>query len=82
MFGLKNAGLQGQRVTTAVTWIHNRLGLETDQEEIFNSINYSDDIGGCQATEERALAAFNALSKLFDELGLRESKSKAHPPST
>ena len=82
MFGLKHAGLQGQRVTTAVTWIHNRLGLETEQEEMFNSINYSDDIGGCEATEERALAAFNALSRLFDELGLRESKSKAYPPST
>ena len=32
MFGLKHAGLQGQRITTAVTWIHNRLGLETDIE--------------------------------------------------
>ena len=82
MFGLRHAGLQGQRVTTAVTWIHNRLGLQTDQEEMFSSINYSDDIGGCEATEQRATAAYNALANLFDELGLRESKSKAHPPST
>ena len=82
MFGLKHAGLQGQRVTTAVTWVHNRLGLQTDEEEMFHSINYSDDIGGAEATEERALAAYNALSELFEELGLRESKSKAHLPST
>ena len=82
MFGLKHAGLQGQRITTAVTWIHNRLGLETDQEEMFNSLNYSDDIGGCEATEERAIAAFIALGELLAELGLRESKSKAFPPST
>ena len=82
MFGLKHAGLQGQKVTTAVTWIHNRLGLQTDQEEMFHSINYSDDIGGCEASEERAFKAYVALTNLFDELGLRESKSKAHPPST
>ena len=82
MFGLRHAGLQGQRVTTAVTWIHNRLGLETDQEEMFSSINYSDDIGGCEATKKRALSAYEALGNLFEELGLRESKSKAHPPST
>jgi hypothetical protein len=42
MFGLRHAGLQGQKVTTAVTWIHRRLGLETSLEEMFNSLNYSD----------------------------------------
>ena len=82
MFGLKHAGLQGQKVTTAVTWIHNRLGLLTDQEEMFHSINYSDDIGGCEESEERAVTAFMALANLFDELGLREAKSKAYTPST
>ena len=82
MFGLRHAGFQGQRITSAVTWIHRRLGLETDQEEMFNSLNYSDDIGGCEATEERAIAAFDSLGNLFEELGLRESKSKAYPPST
>ena len=82
MFGLRHAGLQGQKVTSAVTWIHNCLGLETDEEVMYSSINYSDDIGGCEATEKRALAAYNALGTLLVELGLRESKSKAHPPST
>ena len=28
MFGLTHSGLQGQKVTTAVTWIHQRLGLD------------------------------------------------------
>ena len=82
MFGLKHAGFQGQRITSAVTWIHCRLGLETDYEEYYNSLNYSDDIGGCEATKERAVAAYTALGSLFSELGLRESESKAHPPST
>ena len=82
MFGLKHAGFQGQRITSAVTWIHRRMGLETDQEEYYNSLNYSDDIGGCEATKERAVAAYTSLENLFSELGLRESESKAYPPST
>ena len=82
MFGLKHAGFQGQRITSAVTWIHRRLGLETDHEEYYDSLNYSDDIGGCEATKDRAVAAYTSLGSLFSELGLRESKSKAHPPST
>lgn len=82
MFGLKHSGLQGQRVTTAVTWIHNRLGLETDLPQMYNSLNYSDDFGGCESTEERALKSFNALGSLLEELGLKESSSKACPPST
>ena len=82
MFGLRHAGLQGQKVTTAVTWIHQRLGLETSIPEMYNSLNYSDDIGGCETDLDRATEAFLALENLFSELGLRESTSKAHPPST
>ena len=82
MFGLRHAGLQGQKITDAVTWIHRRFGLETACEVMYNSINYSDDIGGCEATLERANASFDALAVLLADLGLRESKSKAHPPST
>jgi hypothetical protein len=82
MFGLRHSGLQGQRVTTAVTWVHRRLGLETDEQEMFNSLNYSDDIGGCEVTLGRAEQSFEALRTLFIDLGLIESKSKAHPPST
>ena len=82
MFGLRHAGLQGQKVTTAVTWIHRRLGLETSIEEMFNSLNYSDDIGGCEKSLSRATESFTALGLLLTDLGLVESVSKAHPPST
>ena len=81
MFGLRHAGLQGQRVTTAITWIHRRLGIETDDQQMYNSLNYSDDIGGCEMSLERATMSFNALGSLFTDLGLDESTSKAHPPS-
>ena len=82
MFGLRHAGLQGQRLTTAISWRHQRLGLETDKEQMYHSINYSDDIGGCEHTYERACDSFNALAILFEDLGLVESTSKAHKPST
>ena len=82
MFGLTKSGYQGQRVTNAVTWIHQRLGLETDLEEMFASMNYSDDIGGAESTLARATASFSALGNLLIELGLEESLDKAHPPST
>ena len=82
MFGLRHAGLQGQKVSTAVTWIHQRLGLETDDEEMFNTLNYSDDIGGGETSLDRATLSFNALGSLLVDLGLDESTSKAHPPST
>ena len=83
MFGLRHAGLQGQRVTTAVTWAHRRLGLETDDQQMFNSLNYSDDIGGCEKSEERATLSFNALGSLFIDLGLDESlyPMRTHMPS-
>ena len=82
MFGLRHAGLQGQKITSAVTWIHQRLGLDTDVQCMYNSINYSDDIGGCEKTEGRAYQAYIALAELFSDLGLAESTSKAHKPST
>ena len=82
MFGLRHSGYNGQRVTDAVTWIHRNLGLLTDLETPYNSINYSDDIGGCEETVERATQASVALSNLLRELGLKESLDKYHPPST
>ena len=82
MFGLRHAGLQGQRITSAVCWIHQRLGLETSEQQPFNSINYSDDIGGCEKSMDRALQSYMALADLLQNLGLSESTSKAHAPST
>ena len=82
MFGLCNSGYNAQRVTDAVTWIHRRLGLDTDVGELYNSINYSDDIGGVESSEERAVQSSVALSELLKDLGLVESFDKYHPPST
>ena len=82
MFGLTHSGLQGQKVTTAVTWIHRRLGLDTDEKREYNSMNYSDDIGGCERTKSRAVQSFNTLGELLHELNLIEEETKAHPPAT
>ena len=81
MFGIHHAGLNGQQITTAISWIHQRLGLETDTEQFFNSINYIDDIGGCEQSKERAFQSYLALANLLKELGLAESVKKAHEPS-
>ena len=82
MFGLCNSGYNAQRTTDAVTWIHRGLGLETEAAKPYNSINYSDDIGGVETTEERAMQSSVALSDLLEDLGLVESVDKYHPPST
>ena len=81
-FGLRHSGLQGQKITDALSWIHRRLGLETVKEELFNVVNYSDDLGGCEADLPRALESFTLLKTLMDDLGLQESTKKAEPPST
>ena len=81
MFGLRHAGYNAQKVTDAVTWIHRNMGLDTAVEEKFNSINYSDDIGGVEASQARALESSQRLSELLDDLGLQESRDKYHPPS-
>jgi hypothetical protein len=81
-FGLRHSGLNGQRVTDAVSWILQQLGLQTDSEQIYQVCNYVDDLGGVEATEERATAAFEALAWLLDDLGLQESKKKAVAPTT
>ena len=82
MFGLRHSGYQGQRITDAITWVHRNLGRATESEKPYNSLNYSDDIAGIESTYQRALASSEALSKLFKELGLKESVKKYHPPST
>jgi hypothetical protein len=82
MFGLRHSGLQGQRITNALSWIHRRLGLEYDGGTMFNCINYSDDLGGVEPSKFRAEQSFTRLGKLLVELGLDESVDKAQAPST
>ena len=80
-FGLRHSGLQGQRLTDALSWIHRRLGLETTAERQFNVVNYSDDLGGVETELDRALESFNTLKVLMDDLGLEESAKKAEAPA-
>ena len=83
MFGLTHSGLQGQKVTDAVTWIHHKMGLKDKVDpSLYTSVNYSDDIGGVEKTLLKATQSFDALGELFSELGLVETASKAHTPST
>ena len=81
-FGLRHSGLQGQRITDGLSWIHRRRGLETTLERPFNCVNYSDDIGGVEETKSRATESFAQLGWLMEDLGLDESVKKAEPPST
>ena len=60
-FGLRHSGLNGQRVTDAVSWVLRGLGMETDNEEPYKVVNYVDDLGGVEATLALAKAAFKAL---------------------
>ena len=80
MFGLRHSGLQGQRLTDAVSWIHRGTGMEKYDTQ-YNVVNYSDDLGGIEAEELRATESFNDMGTLLQELGLKESKSKKKSPS-
>ena len=81
-FGLRHSGLQGQRVTDALSWILRRMGLESGDGKFFQVCNYVDDIGGVQAAKARAEEAFLALGELLKDLGLQESVKKAVAPTT
>ena len=80
-FGLRHSGLQGQKLTDALSWIHRRLGLETPAGKQFNVVNYSDDLGGCETELDRAIESFTLLKVLMDDLGLEESVKKAEAPA-
>lgn len=81
MFGLRHSGLQGQKITDAVSWIHRKSGLNTLEDCEYSVCNYSDDLGGVESTAERAERSYLGLKALFTDLGLTESTPKASPPS-
>ena len=81
-FGLRHSGLQGQKMTDGVSWIHRRKGLETEAEQMFNSCNYSDDFGGVEGDKKRAIESFEHLKWLLNDLGLQEATKKAEAPKT
>ena len=80
-FGLRHSGLNGQKVTDALSWILRRLGLESGDGKRFNCCNYVDDLGGVEKAKLRAEEAFKMLGWLLDDLGLEESKDKAEAPT-
>ena len=47
-----------------------------------NVLNYADDFGGAEASEERATEAFNYLHNILNEVGIEESMKKAIKPTT
>ena len=81
-FGLRHSGLNGQRLTDAVSLILRQFGLQTDEEMIYQVCNYVVDLGGVEPTKERAQAAYDTLAWLLEDLGLQESKKKAVSPTT
>ena len=81
-FGLRHSGLNGQKVTDALTWVLRRLGLEYEGGDQFSCCNYVDDMGGVESTKARAEAAFKKLGWLMKDLGLEESLDKAESPTT
>ena len=81
IWGCRNAGYAGQRVSSAILHILRRMGLVPGIEKLYNALVYMDDFAGCESGG-RAMAAFEALGKLLVDLGVQESFSKACPPST
>ena len=81
VWGCRHAGYCGQWLTSAVSYIHARLGLEKTQQ-LFNILNYADDFAGAESKLDTAQLSFETLGHLLSELGLIESVSKACPPST
>ena len=81
-FGLRHSGLNGQKVTDALSWILRRLGLDSCGGKMYNCCNYVDDLGGVESTKARAAEAFGKLGCLMQDLGLEESTDKAEEPTT
>ena len=81
VWGCRHAGYCGQWLSSAVSYIHARLGQEKTQQ-LFNILNYADDFAGAEVAADTAQLSFETLGQLLSELGLTESVSKACPPST
>jgi hypothetical protein len=71
--GLRSSAYICQRVTNSVSFIMLQRG--------YKILNYLDDFGGVE-TPAKASLAFSTLKEVLDELGLKESTSKACAPTT
>ena len=81
VWGCRHAGYAGQWLTSAVAFIHSHMGLELISS-MFHILNYADDFAGCELEFSRSKLSFDTLGQLLLDIGLKESKSKASPPST
>ena len=97
VWGCRHAGLNGQRVTTAVATIHRSIGKSTQylskehgyttdgnqsvSPSEFNTLNYSDDFAGAELILSRANLSFEEMGCLLNKLGLIESLPKAESPN-
>ncbi len=71
--GQRNAAMACNRTTSAVMYMHRKNG--------HCGTNYLDDLIGVSPPES-ATEAYNSLGNLLEDLGLKENKKKACPPST
>ena len=80
IWGLRNAGFNAQRVSTAILHILRLISLGK-HDEAYNALVYIDDFAGAEHGE-KAWEAFHDLGLLLKDLGVKESEKKALPPST
>ena len=73
LHGIKNAAFIAQRVTTAIKYIYQILGISIE--------NYLDDLAGADFPE-KAWKSYQELRNILDFCGLEESVEKACPPAT
>ena len=80
VWGCRHAGYNAQRVSSAILFILQNIGLRKFQD-VYNAMVYIDDFAGAEQGT-KAWDAFNDLGKLLVDLGIVESTKKALPPST
>ena len=71
--GMRSAPYIAQRITNAIAYIHRSLQ--------YFLLNYVDDFVGAEL-QDKIWAAYEALSKLLQNLGVETSKDKIVPPTT
>ena len=71
--GMRSAPYIAQRITNAIAYIHRQLG--------YFLLNYVDDFVGAEQ-RDMIWAAYQALAKILEELGVETSPNKIVPPTT
>ena len=71
--GLRSAAYVAQRISSSIVYIHSQMG--------YFSINYLDDFGSAEPWN-LVWDSFNALRRILQQVGLKESTQKAVLPTT